>query len=605
MWVGVGVFCVVAWMLGSTWIRMVREQVSDDLRRRSAVIYLVGLLAGYVVAMVGSVAVIGFVVLIRVRSRVDTRARRRWQARLLAIGAMVLVSLMVLDAGAAAWSHWLNRSPRLPEVVGQPAGDEPSFAARSFDGAAPVLPSRFAPVQTGTGIGTGTAPGALRILVIGESSGRGEPYHPWLSVGQIVAWKLESVFRSRPIGLDIWATGGATLAQMHSRLAGLTFRPDMMIVYVGHNEFQSRYAWKRVPGPYYRDELPALDSPESWAAVLRYSPLCRLVLETWERQRVSLRPPNQVTRELVDRPACTAEEAGQILADFRGRLDAIAAYCEAIGTLPVFIIPASNDGGYDPSRSALAPETPGAERVAFARSVARARGLEKKDPAKAMRIDRELVDRHPEFAETHYRLARLLEQSGDWDGARQHYLEARERDGMPLRCPEGFREAYREVAARHAAVLLVDGPRVLEAVSPHGILDDGLFHDAQHPNLRGYVALAQDVLDQLHRRRAFGWPGDVEAPLLDAEVCARHFRLDATRWATVCSRESAFYRVTAYIRYDPKFRNERAAAYRRAAAAIEAGRLPVDAGIPSGVLPPRPASPPRVIPPLPVETPSR
>ncbi len=40
----------------------------------------------------------------------------------------------------------------------------------------------------------------------------------------------------------------------------------------------------------------------------------------------------------------------------------------------------------------------------------------------------------------------------------------------------------------HAAVLLVDGPRVLEAISPHGILDDGLFHDAQHPNLRGYVA---------------------------------------------------------------------------------------------------------------------
>ena len=237
-------------------------------------------------------------------------------------------------------------------------------------------------------------------------------------------------------------------------------------------------------------------------------------------------------------------------------------------------------------------------------SPGRSRGratLEKKDPAEAMRIDRDLVARHPEFAETHYRLARLLEQTGHWDEARRHYLEARERDGMPLRCPEDFREAYREVAAQHAAVLLVDGPRVLEAISPHGILDEGLFHDAQHPNLRGYVALAQDLLDQLGRRRAFGWPADVEAPLLDAEVCARHFGLDASRWASVCRREFAFYQVTAYIRYDPKFRNERAAAYRRAAAAIEAGRPPVDAGIPSGVLPPRPASPPRVIPPLSVE----
>src|SRR5207248_921406 len=142
-----------------------------------------------------------------------------------------------------------------------------------------------------------------------------------------------------------------------------------------------------------------------------------------------------------------------------------------IQMLPIFIIPASNDGGYDPSRSVLVAGTPRAERVAFARSVARARALEKKDPAEAVRIDRELVARHPEFAEAHYRLARLRDQAGDWDEARRHYLQARERDAMPLRCPADFRQAFRAVAARYPAVLLVDGPRVLEAVSPHGILD--------------------------------------------------------------------------------------------------------------------------------------
>ncbi len=389
---------------------------------------------------------------------------------------------------------------------------------------------------------------------------------------------------------------------MHYRLAGLTYRPDVMIVYVGHNEFQSRYSWMRDPGWYYRDERPALYSPESFTALLRYSPLCRLVLETWEHQRVSLRPPGRVTRELVDRPLCTAEESGRILADFRGRLEAIAGYCEAIGTMPVFIIPASNDGGYDPSRSTLAPETPRAERVAFARSVARARALEKKAPAEAMRIDRELVE-PPSGVRRDALPAGPAARAGRRLGGGASALSGGPRARRhALRCPEAFRQAYRDVAARHAAVLLIDGPRVLEAVSPHGILDDGLFHDAQHPNLRGYVALAQDLLDQLRRRRAFGWPTDVEAPLLDAVVCARHFGLDASRWATICRREIAFYQVSAYIRYEPKFRNERAAAYRRAAEAIESGRPPVDAGIPSGVLPPRPASPPRIIPPLPAET---
>jgi tetratricopeptide (TPR) repeat protein len=593
--IAVGVLCAVSWMLGPSWLGIVQGEVPDELRRRVAIVYLDGLLVAYALAMVASVAVIGAVVVMRLRSRGDTPARRRRQARWLAIGVMVLLSLMALDAGAAAWSLWSNRNPRLPEAVNPTADEGADFPGRSFDGVVPELPRRFSTIEGGPA----TAPGTIRILVIGESSGRGEPYHPWLSVGQMVAWKLESVFPDRRIALDIWATGGANLAMMHHRLAGLTYRPDVIILYVGHNEFQSQYAWMRTSGYYYFDERPELYSSGSFAGLLRHSPLCRLALESWERQRVSQRPPSRVTREMVDRPLCTAEEAGQILADFRARLEAIAGYCEAIGTLPVFIIPASNDGGFDPSRSVLAPETPRAERVAFARSVARARALERSDPAEAIRLDRDLVARHPEFAETHYRLARLLEQVGDWDGARRHYREARERDGMPLRCPEGFREAYREVAARHSAVLLVDGPRVLESLSPHGIIDDGLFHDAQHPNLRGYVALGQDLLEQLRNRRALGWPADREVPLLDADVCARHFGLDASRWAMLCRREFAFYQVTAYIRFDPKFRNERAAAYGRAAVAIEAGRPVVEAGIPSGVLPPRPASTSRVVAPLP------
>ena len=81
--------------------------------------------------------------------------------------------------------------------------------------------------------------------MIGESSGRGEPYHPWLSVAQIAAWRLEKVFPGSTIQVDMWATGGAILETMHKKLAGLTYRPDALMVYVGHNEFQGRYAWMR------------------------------------------------------------------------------------------------------------------------------------------------------------------------------------------------------------------------------------------------------------------------------------------------------------------------------------------------------------------------
>jgi hypothetical protein len=580
---------VLAYVLGFPWVWMVWDWIPREGRRRLAIIYLDGLLVGYALAMSVAVVTIGVVILLRMRSG-DTPARRRRQARLLALGVSVLLSLILLDSGAAAWSTWLHRVPQLPAIGGGgTAHKEPGLPDPSKTGVDPDLPRRFPARPAGSGAG------ALRILVIGESSARGEPYNPWLSVGQIVAWKLEQVLRGRPVQVDTWAVGGASLAQMHNRLAGLTYRPDALIVYVGHNEFQARYPWMRDVG-HYLDELPSLYSPESLTTVLRRSPLCRLVLETWERQRVDMRPPRLVTRELVDVPVCTADEADRILAEFAHRLDAIASYCTTIRTLPIFIIPASNDGSYDPSRSVLAPGTPKAERVAFARSVARARVLEKNDPPAALRLDRELVERHPEFAETHYRLARLLEQTGDWVGAREHYIQARERDGLPLRCPEAFRRAYREVAARHPAVLLVDGPKVLEARSLHGIPDDRLFHDAQHPNLLGYVALAQDLLDQLHQRRAWGWPEGAEVPHLDADACARHFGLGAQQWEVVCSRVAEFYHITAYVRYDPKFRNERAVAYRRAGAALQAGRSAAEAGIPGWGMLPRPTLSSHVIP---------
>jgi hypothetical protein len=375
---------------------------------------------------------------------------------------------------------------------------------------------------------------------------------------------------------------------MHEKLAGLTYRPDALMVYVGHNEFYGRYAWMRDVDHYLDDDrVPLLASGRSkLSRVLRLSPLFQLLDETREQQRLDSRPPRVVTRGLVDRPLCTVAESSAIAEDFERRLEAIAAYCESLETLPIFVIPPCNDGDWDPTRSVLAAETPRSERDAFAKDVMHARAIEAKNPAQALRIYRELVTHHPEFAETQFRLARLLEQTAQWDESRDHYAKARECDGMPLRCPELLRHAYRTVAARHRSVVLIDGPRVLEAKSRHGIVGSQFFHDAQHPNLHGYVALAEDLLKQLGQRRAFSWPPGKPVPPVDPEACARHFGIDAARWAEVATRDEWFFRVGAYIRYDPQFRNERSSEYLRAAAAIKAGTAPADAGLPGWAMPP-------------------
>ena len=58
---------------------------------------------------------------------------------------------------------------------------------------------------------------------------------------------------------------------------------------------------------------------------------------------------------------------------------------------------------------------------------------------------------------------------------------------MACRCgaPPAWKPPIVAVAQRHErSVVLVDGPAVLKAQSRHGILDNHLFHDNVHPNLK-------------------------------------------------------------------------------------------------------------------------
>ena len=122
------------------------------------------------------------------------------------------------------------------------------------------------------------------------------------------------------------------------------------MVYVGHNEFQGRYAWMRDVDYYLDDDRVPMgaQSHRVVTSFLRLSPLYQLLDETRERQRLDSIPPHIVTRELVDRPLCTVAESQAIADDFRRRLESIAVYCESIGTLADLRHPAWQRCGLGP-----------------------------------------------------------------------------------------------------------------------------------------------------------------------------------------------------------------------------------------------------------------
>jgi hypothetical protein len=207
-----------------------------------------------------------------------------------------------------------------------------------------------------------------------------------------------------------------------------------------------------------------------------------------------------------------------------------------------------------------------------------AREFESSDPARSAAGYQAILERHPSFAEAHFRLARLLERDGRLTDAGPRYLASLDHDGLPIRCPARFRDAYLEVASRHPRSILIDGRSELSAISPNGLIGDEVIQDTHHPTLRGMVALAGAVLREFPFRQVFKQSPTIALPL-DPAACAAHFGMDNSKWATVCERTSVHYERVAGYRYDPADRLDKSRRYAGAAERIRGGTSPDALGV--------------------------
>ena len=321
---------IVAVSLASQWIGVF---VTRSIVRRATIAFLVGLEIAYVVSWVGFLAGTASCGALLWRAR---RNRTKWQtpARglLLCVCSLMTIGLAELAVGVRRTSN------------GQ-ADSAPPDAERE-------LPERFSE--------QGRAD-ELTLAVLGESSASGFPFERRLSIGQIVGWQLERAIPGQKVNVGVIAKPADTLKGQYKKLAGLTRRPDVLIVYCGHNEFFDGVASiRRVT--HYRDERPPLLRRIDELAG-RVSPVCGLIRETADKFRAAVEPPRDGHNPLVDSPAYTHGEYVTRLGNFGRRVEGIANYCERIGTLAVFVVPPANDAGWDPNRSFLPAETPRARAM--------------------------------------------------------------------------------------------------------------------------------------------------------------------------------------------------------------------------------------------------
>ena len=305
-------------------------------------------------------------------------------------------------------------------------------------------------------------PGLFELYVIGESTAAGVPYDPRGGFPQIVSLLFDGRIHGRRIEIINIAHAGYTIypqALAFSRL--VSYRnprnPGAVLIYSGHND---SFLWNQA-----------------------------------DRGRIAVGSSGFFRRSwLLSDILLFAERAGV----FKG-LRSLGTYGENMGwaldtardagLIPVVSTVIGNVADIEPSL--IIPPDKNWEEVR--RLLAKGDSLEASGRAReAAAYYASLKASLPDtFLYLDYRRACCYRRLGEYDAARELFWKVSDGDDYNFgHATRPQNEFLRALAKEHSA-FLVDAERIFEGRSAHGLVGAELIEDGQHPNLRGYLLLAE------------------------------------------------------------------------------------------------------------------
>ena len=377
----------------------------------------------------------------------------------------------------------------------------------------------------------GKPPDTVRIFALGGSTLVGFPNAPGLDFPRFLQLMLGDAFPDR--GFEV-VNCGITAVNSHCVLdfarEVLDYDPDLLVVYMGHNEFVGPY------GP----TTPFVRLGQERSLIRAHMQLqgFRLLHGAKEvffglSSLAGREPPRFGLHLVTDQIDWTDDSYGSTVDNYRANLDDLAEAAADRGVPVLLGTLASNLAGFYPLRSDCGGELAGPELAAEADDL-----LRQGRPERVRTLAREALRRSPYCAAAHFELARLLRMEGRDREALASYALARDQDRVPFRAPSVFNEVVRETGRRHANVIVADVEAAFAAASPGRIVGDELMTDYLHPTAYGHYLLARTLVEQMAARGpapAWGPP----RPAAGFESCRD--RLGYTRLADALARNDLIY----------------------------------------------------------------
>lgn len=382
----------------------------------------------------------------------------------------------------------------------------------------------------------------IRILAVGESTVLGEPYYSKIDPVGILNHYLKATYPNHRFGHHFHGYGGAVLSNLtEGATPFLRGSPDLIVLVAGHNDFLGRWS----PNSECKED----GSFKSYFG--ERSALARFFIARLGKSEVGQRP-TVGARSFFDKPLICRAQFFDVARSYRNALEQWAVFSQKSGIPLIFIFPAANEGGYPPARSTYSARE---GREEFRELYARGRlFLTIGRNEEAVSCFEEAAKYDPNFAELAYQRGKVYRHLGNSDAAQQNFQTAKENDGHPFRGLDIQRRAMRDVA-RQYDIPMIDFDSLLRPLSPDGILDDRLFHDAHHPSIQGYNLLGYELYRMLLASDVLKLGGkQPEKMLADAELL-KAFDFGKQDWIKLLETRLKWYETTHSVSFDPSDRH--------------------------------------------------
>ena len=380
-----------------------------------------------------------------------------------------------------------------------------------------------------------------RVFCFGGSATAGRPYGAPTAFSNWLQVLLSAGDPSR--SYEVVNVGGESYASY--RVVNLmqemvNYKPDLFVVYNGHNEFLEDRTYSRL-----LEESPVITTVRTSLNHLRTYALVRnLWIQYHGKEKEEAQKKFQMTGEVnaildqsfgLDRYRQDTTKASAVLSHLRKNLNRMVdiARDNDIGIL--FVVPASNEKDFSPFKSEFSRSlTLDQSRRWHESYMEGLKMLDNSDYTGALHAFRDLDAIDNQFADVKFRIARALFGLHEFDLAKREFLVARDIDVAPLRAMTAEEQIVREVAADRD-VPLFDFQTFLEHIeqkkSGHTILGNDFFLDHVHPTIEVHQWIAEEITKVMRR-----------SSILPTDTVAQELR--TALYDSVLSRlDTTYYRV--------------------------------------------------------------